>query len=662
MTSSADELLDDLSSAQRLAVVSDAAPLCIIAGAGSGKTRVLTRRVAWRAATEQLDPRAALVLTFTRRAAIELRSRLHQLGLHDATAAGTFHSVAYAQLRTRWSERGLRPPTLLTHRRPVFARSLPGSNRTTVVDAMAELDWSRARLIEPDQYPAAAEAAGRVPPLPADRLVTAFAAFQQEKRRRRLVDFDDLLVLAARDLDADPTYAEARRWRFRHLFVDELQDVNPLQYQLLETWRGDRPDLCVVGDPDQAIYSWNGADATILQQFGETHPGAEVIRLDDNYRSTPQILDVAQRVLTGGDLTRPAWLAHAPDGPVPTIHRHADDRAEAAAVARTVRDSRAPGTRWSAQAVLVRTNAQTALFQEAFAAAGVPYRVRGGRAFLEHPTIGAAARQLRSSPGRLVDDMADLHELVGDDPTAPAAVDASEHLDILLRLAGEHLSVEATATSAEFVELLEAMVGGESIGPRRDAVELVTFHAAKGLEWPIVHLAGLEAGIVPSARVSRPDELAEERRLLFVAMTRARQQLTMHWAARRTFGERTSERRRSPYLDVIDGPDSTPSDETAATGPARPSIPPEVRAQRDRLGRDRPSDDDPLLVELRAWRDAAARRAGVAAHLVADDAALAEIARVRPTTLDDLSGLEGFGRLRASRFGDNVLSIVSSYV
>jgi DNA helicase-2/ATP-dependent DNA helicase PcrA len=250
----ADALLDGLNDAQTAAVTSSATPLCILAGAGSGKTRVLTRRIAWRAATDSLDPRHVLALTFTRKAAGELTQRLRQLGLQDQLAAGTFHGVAYAQLRGRWAERGIEPPTLLDRKVGFVARLLPSSRaQVPAMDVVAEIEWAKARLVAPDRYAEEAERAGRRPPMSGDEVARVYARYEEQRRRSRLVDFDDLLRVCARDLLADPDFAAAQRWRFQHVFVDEFQDVNPLQQSLLDAWLGDRLDLCVVGDPNQAI-------------------------------------------------------------------------------------------------------------------------------------------------------------------------------------------------------------------------------------------------------------------------------------------------------------------------------------------------------------------------------------------------------------------------
>src|SRR4051812_8115718 len=302
----AQDILHGLNAAQRQAVTTSTTPLCILAGAGSGKTRVLTRRIAYRALTGDHDPRHVLALTFTRKAAGELSGRLGQLGLRDRVAAGTFHAVAYAQLRSRWAEAGIRPPDLLERKAGFVARLLPSSGaagssaqagRAQVLDVVTEIEWAKARALDPDQYFEEVQRLRRRPPLPQRDMTELFRRYEDEKRAQRKVDFDDLLRLCRRDLLEDKAFAQTQRWRFQHVFVDEFQDVNPLQRGLLEAWVGGRDDLCVVGDPNQAIYTWNGADPTALLGFLDRYPAGEVLRLTDNYRSSPQILAVANAIL-----------------------------------------------------------------------------------------------------------------------------------------------------------------------------------------------------------------------------------------------------------------------------------------------------------------------------------------------------------------------------
>lgn len=587
-----DRLLDGLTEDQRRAVTVNVATLRILAGAGSGKTRVLTHRIAHQAHGSVLDPARTLALTFTRKAAGELRRRLRSLGLSDEVAAGTFHAQAYAQLRTRWRDDGVRPPELLDRRGRLLGRLIPtGLARPDRVAIAAEIDWATAQRITPERYIEVADRAGRRPPVRVAQVAEIYDAFATTKQRRRLVDFDDLLELCIRDL-GDPDRAAAQHWRIRHLFVDEFQDVNRLQFDLLRAWRGPGSTLCIVGDPNQAIYGWNGADARYLTQLEQFFPDVETVQLRDNFRSTPQILAAAAAV--GGERAR--LVAHRRDGPPPTVTQCTDEQHEAETVARRIRDRRNPGSSWSSQAVLVRTNAQTAAIASALARAQIPFRVRDGAGLLEDPLVQRRLDEIERSrtPLRVAfedlrldaavlagtpddDDADSVDDLVADaagaaprsdaapkrgaaprtdtgafgataDHAGQGAADPAAALAALAALAEEQLVVDPEATGAGFVAWVRATLGGEDAGVGRDGVEIATFHAAKGLEWRVVHLAGVEDGLVPIGRATTDAAREEERRLFYVALTRAHDEVHCTWAATRRFGNRTVERQASPML------------------------------------------------------------------------------------------------------------------
>jgi len=289
-----------------------------------------------------------------------------------------------------------------------------------VLAVMSEIEWARARLVAPEHYGAAAELAGRTPPMPPAQFAELMERFQQEKRKRRVVDFDDLLALAIRDLHSDEHYAAGVRWRHRHLYVDEFQDVNPLQFELLKAWRGNSDDIFVVGDPNQAIYGWNGADPNLLNNFAKREPKAKVIRLLDNYRSSPQVLTLANASLEGkgGQL-----VPHRPDGPVPTLRSYATDTHEAAGIAQAVKEAKHPDTRWSEQAILVRTNAQLVAIEQALQDVGVPVRVRGGSGPLSTPEVKSELRALGRDGIDLRDALARLDASLSDLDTGEFVTD-----------------------------------------------------------------------------------------------------------------------------------------------------------------------------------------------------------------------------------------------
>jgi ATP-dependent DNA helicase UvrD/PcrA len=659
----ADQLLDDLDDAQRRAVTSPARPLAILAPAGSGKTRVLARRIAWRVETGDADASHVLALTFTRKAAGELDSRLKGLGLRSGVATGTFHGVAYAQLRSWWADHGQAAPGLLARKAPVLAAIVSGSP-VTVAQLAGEIEWAKARLVGPDGYAEATAAARRRPPAAADRVAELYRAYEEDKRRARMVDFDDLLRLCGHLIETDAAYAAAQRWRFQHLFVDEFQDVNPLQLRLLDAWRGDRYDLCVVGDPHQAIYGWNGADAGFLLGFRRLYPPAEVISLVGNYRSTPQVLAAAAAVLARAGVGEARVTATRVEGPAVRLARHPDEGAEAQAIARSVRDRRGPRAAWSSQAVLVRTHAQVPVITEALRRAGVPHHVRGADGVVERREVREALDLLRRSGGPLVACLPDLAALA-----AETEGEAGADLELVVQLAHDHLRLDPRAGATGFVSWLTATLQAESGEARRDAVTVATFHAAKGLEWPVVHLAGLEDGLVPIAHARTNAQRAEEARLLYVAMTRAEDELHCSWAASRSFGGKPAERRLTPWLAGLAGQqragsnghgDDGSSGTGAPGGGPAPGWQDHLADQRANLAeaaatRDHPAPS-PVLAALQAWREESARAARADPAAVIDDRLLEAIAEHRPATHEELAAIPGMGPLLAARVGDGLLA------
>jgi ATP-dependent DNA helicase UvrD/PcrA len=638
-------LLSGLNDAQRDAVTSTATPLCVHAGAGSGKTRVLTRRIAHRAATGTLDPRHTLALTFTRKAAGELRSRLRALGLRDDVAAGTFHATAFAQLRARWAERGSEPPQLL-ERKVGFVAGLV-RDRNLAQDVVGEIEWASARLVAPDDYPDAATQAGRRPPLPLPEMARVLRRYGERKHEARLVDFDDLLRMAIRVMTDDAEAAAAYRWRYRHLFVDEFQDVNPLQHRLLRAWLGDGDDLFVVGDPHQAIYGWNGADARFIDLFLDVYPtrrypNAAVVRLADNYRSTPQVLAVAGTIL---DTAR--MVAHRPDGELPVVVEHRDGRAEARAVARDLRSRHGQGRPWSTQAVLVRTNALAASIGQALAAADIPHHLRGSEHLLQRPAVSAVLQRLRRDPYEVV--LGDVRQALEDADDETGADD----LATLLALSREYETLDPAPSGAAFAAWLAAAVRSGD-GDHGDVVEVSTFHAAKGLEWPVVHLAGLESGLVPISYAKSDEARAEERRLLYVAVTRAEEEVRLNWAASRD----GRDRRPSPYLADIElaiadlAAGRVPADGATRARQARA----ELRAARDVP----PGEGSEVVQALRVWRSQKAKEAGVPAYVILHDKTLHAVADARPGTHRELLALPGLGPVKVQRWGDDLLEVVRS--
>src|SRR5215510_9898494 len=439
------ELLADLDDDQRHAVTVEAAPLAVHASAGSGKTRVLTRRIAWRAREGLHDPDHVLAVTFTRKAAGELTARLRRLGVGGSVTAGTLHAIALAQLRRRALDQGRTPPEVLERKVRIL---LPIIGRVTgrrgpeatlaATDTAGEIEWAKTRLLRPSEYAEAALGAGRDPSVDPGEVAEIYEEYEHEKRRRRLADFEDLVWWCADALERDAEFAAAQRWRFRHFFVDEFQDTSPAQLRLVRTWLGDRADLCVVGDPDQAIYGFAGAESGFLSRFGRTFPGGQVVHLRTNYRCAPEIVAAAGALLADGGARRPVVRAVRASAGAPTVDEYDDEEAEAREIARDVRDAHTGGRRWSDVAVLYRTNAQSAAFEEAFARADIPFRVRGAGRFLERPEVKAVLADLRRLATRDRDApfTAHLQSLVGD-ADSDSGEERREHIDAVVRLGHE---------------------------------------------------------------------------------------------------------------------------------------------------------------------------------------------------------------------------------
>jgi DNA helicase-2/ATP-dependent DNA helicase PcrA len=575
------DLLDGCDAEQIEAITTPSTPLCVLAGAGSGKTRVLTRRIAWRVMNGSATASHVLALTFTRKAAGELRSRLAALGLPEAVTAGTFHALALAELKRLAAEHRRRPPVVLGSKVRVLAEVVgddrpasgyPTSSRRrrptgsrgreappSLGGLASEIEWAKSRCLHPDEFVRAAVSAGRQSSWEAAEVARLWELYELHKHRRGVLDFEDLLARCTQQLESDHEFAVSARWRFRHVFVDEYQDVNEAQQRLLRAWLGSNDDLCVVGDPHQAIYSWNGSNPRAITGFCDDFPTATVCRLSVNYRSTHEVLTTAGSVL--GERTVATAGGPRPEGPLPTIVSYDDEVAEAAGVAEAARRARRPGRSWSQIAVLARTNAQLTVLEKAFAALSIPFRRSNASALLAAPWVQVAVREASNARDAAMlgtwasDLLATLNPAGDDESPTEDGLEPDIRLDLgeLARLAGEYVAEDVVATGAGFRDWLEATLQRDSGSLRRDEVELTTFHRAKGLEWAVVFVTGLEDGYVPIAHARDPDALAEERRLLYVACTRAEEELHCSWAAERTFSSPNAvPRSASPWLRAIE--------------------------------------------------------------------------------------------------------------
>jgi DNA helicase II / ATP-dependent DNA helicase PcrA len=591
MTSTADALLAGLDPEQREVALATRGPVCVLAGAGTGKTRAITYRIAYAASTGIVNPAHVLALTFTVRAAGELRGRLRQLGAAGPgtglARASTFHAAALRQLNYFWPRViGGRPPQLIDSKAVLVREAAKlahvrldgaGGKAGGLSDVASEIEWAKVSQLRPEDYPAAAAAAGRSPVAGTDNLAAVYAAYEQLRRDRHLIDFESVLELTAAILAENRTAADQVHDMFRYFVVDEYQDVNPLQKLLLDAWLGDRDELCVVGDPNQVIYSFTGATPSFLTGFAAEFPGATVVRLMRDYRSTPQVVAVANQLVRSGT----TLIAQRPAGPPPVLTEHPDEVAEAAGVSIQIQALMASGVLAREIAVLVRINADTERFERALAEAGVPYVLRGAERFYERPVVrqalvllrgaargdaaeaarGDAAKtsSVRASGDPLPASVRHVLTGMGLTPGPPgggqAARERWESLAALAQLADDMHAARADATLSDFsAELTQRSELGDA--PAVDGVTLGSMHAAKGLEWDAVLLPGLVEGLMPIVHARTPEALEEERRLLYVAVTRAREHLYLSWSPVRTAAARSQPgrgagRQRSRFLDDI---------------------------------------------------------------------------------------------------------------
>jgi DNA helicase-2/ATP-dependent DNA helicase PcrA len=633
----ADRILEGLNPEQLRAATATGGPVAILAGAGTGKTTTITRRVAYQVATEAFPAQAILAVTFTEKAASELRSRLARLGV-TGVEARTFHAAALSQLGRMWSRHtGRELPEILPAKAPLIAslaNALPPPHKFLPRSELAgEIEWAKNRTVEPDRYLDALERAAHDPPIPPELMLRVFDGYERRKERARRIDFEDVLRLAGRLFEERPDAAEEIRRRFHAFTVDEYQDVNLLQQTLLDAWLGGRNEVCVVGDDYQSIYTFTGATPEYLLAFERRHPEATVVRLERNYRSSPQVLTVANALAASMGGVRKELRATRPDGPSPTARWFPDTEAEVAFVVAATRELSAAGTPLEEIAILSRINARSEPFEEAFADARIPYQVRDG-AFLRRPGPRSVLGALRRADGPAISAVERVTDELGFAPDAEPDADeeATRQADLgrMRSLAAEFEQAQSGADVAAFVGELGRRFSTEESGR---GVNLLTYHRSKGLEFDAVFLPRLLDGELPYRSKRGRADTDEERRLLYVGLTRARRDLYLSWV-------RDGRTRPSPFLreiGVADGA-SAPSRTRRAVEPAGGG----------------------LFGELRTWRARRAKEDGVPAYVIFHDATLRAIAERRPHDWAALAGVSGVGPAKLERYADEVLEIVNA--
>ncbi|WNG90237.1 ATP-dependent DNA helicase UvrD2 [Mycobacterium sp. ITM-2016-00317] len=696
MTASRDRLLGDLDEEQREAVLAPRGPVCVLAGAGTGKTRTITRRIAHLVTAGHVAPGQVLAVTFTQRAAGEMRGRLRALASDEggpsteSVQAQTFHAAARRQLAYFWPRVvGSTDWQLMDSKFAVVAQAANRAGLPTgtdnVRDLAGEIEWAKASLITPEVYPQTVAEVSRDIPFDAEKIAAVYAHYESLKARRDdlvLLDFDDLLLHTAAAIENDVAVAQEFRDRYRCFVVDEYQDVTPLQQRVLDAWLGGRDDLTVVGDANQTIYSFTGASPRYLLDFSRRFPDAAVVRLERDYRSTPQVVSLANRVISAarGRMagSRLHLIGQRPPGPEPMFQEYPDEVAEATAVARSIGKLIESGTPAAEIAVLYRINAQSEVYEEALTEAGIAFQVRGGEGFFSRQEIRQALLALQRVAERGQGEAA-LPELVraaleplGLTAEPPAGVKARDRWDALTALAELVDDEVAQRPHLDLRGLLaELRQRADSRHPPVvQGVTLASLHAAKGLEWDAVFLVGLADGTLPISHALShgPDSepVEEERRLLYVGITRARAHLTLSWALARNPGGRQG-RRPSRFLNGIapqSQRDDGPSKPRRQRGPAPRcrvcnaalSSPPAIMLRRCETC---PSDiDEELLSALKDWRLRISKEMSVPAYVVFTDNTLIAIAETLPTDDAALVAIPGIGARKLEQFGPDVLSLV----
>ena len=692
----ADPLTAGLDDEQREAVLAPRGPVCVLAGAGTGKTRTITHRIAQLVASGHVAAGQVLAVTFTQRAAGEMRSRLRTLAATARTGSGvgavqalTFHAAAHRQLRYFWPRVvGDTGWQLLDSKFAVVARAASrcriNISTDDVRDLAGEIEWAKASLIGPEEYPSAVAAAGRDIPLDATQIAAVYSAYEALKVRDEsvtLLDFDDLLLHTAAAIENDAAVAQEFRDRYRCFVVDEYQDVTPLQQRVLAAWLGDRDDLTVVGDANQTIYSFTGATPRFLLDFSRRFPDASVVRLERDYRSTPQVVSLANQVIAaargrvaGSKLQLSGQRA---PGPVPSFHEHPDETVEAGAVAASIARLIESGTSPSEIAVLYRVNAQSEVYEEALTEAGVTYQIRGGEGFFNRQEIKQALLALqraveRGAEGPLPDVVRTVLEPLGltaEQPTGTRARDRWEALTALAELVDNEVAERPQLDLPGLLAELRMRADARH-PPVVQGVTLASLHAAKGLEWDAVFLVGLADGTLPISHAlahgAESEAVEEERRLLYVGITRARVHLALSWALARSPGGRQS-RKPSRFLNGIAPQaraDPAPNKSRRSRGAATRcrvcnnnlTTPAAVMLRRcETCAGD---VDEELLLQLKAWRLDIAKEQKVPPYIVFSDNTLIAIAELLPDDDAALIAIPGIGARKLEQYGPDVLELV----
>lgn len=674
MRPTAEQLLEGLDPEQRLVAQTLRGPVCVIAGAGTGKTRAITHRIAYGVATGLYRQESVFAVTFTVRAAAEMRERLGQLGA-PAVPARTFHSAALSQLRYFWPKMyGGEVPKIMQSKYAFVAEAARRmgvhGDSALIRDLAAEVEWAKVTQLPAAEYASKASARGRqVAELEASTTASVLLEYEDIKRERGFIDMEDILLINAAILADEPRAAAEVRQNYRHFVVDEFQDVNPAQATLLELWLGGREEICVVGDPRQTIYSFAGASPHILQNFTRQYENAERIELVRNYRSTPEIVAAANEVFPKGPSTSLGvrLLSQNESGRAINYTEYLHEGAEAAGVAQAIAEAHSRGIAYRDMAILYRINAQSEQYEEALGERGIPYVMRGGEGFFNRAEVRQAVTLLRgatmadpSHDDLLAETQAVLSTMghTKEPPRGSGAVrDRWESLNAIVSMVENLVAAEPETTMAGIVKDLDRRAE-IAHAPTGDGVTLATLHTAKGLEWDAVFLVGVQEGTLPFVYATTAEAISEERRLFYVGITRARKELVVSWSKARREGAKAS-RKASRFLDPL-RPKRITESITRVSGGARCRVcNVELSLKERRFGvcSACPVDyDEELFEKLRVWRREIAGTKP--AFTVFNDATLMELCRQKPRSETQLAKIPGVGPAKLEKYAEALLDII----
>lgn len=685
----AQSILAGLDAEQREVALAVSGPVRVLAGAGTGKTRAITHRIAYSVATGASQSERTLALTFTNRAAGEMRHRLRDLGVQGAQVR-TFHAAALRQLRFFWPQLSRSAfPELMSSKAPIVARALAhckvDSDRALVRDVSGDLEWCKSNMMDS----ALIHKAKRDFAIDVATLAKVMDSYETLKKERNLLDFDDILMLMSAAIRTRPEISTAVHSAYRWFTVDEFQDVNPLQKSVLDLWVGERDDLCVVGDPSQTIYSFTGASSKYLLDFVTAHPSATRVELIRCYRCSPEIVAMANAVIHGEARSKPLTLRSQQDsGSTPKVSAYADDNDEAENVAQAIKKLINSGTAAADIAILFRINAQSAEFETALTNLDIPLVMRGTERFFERPEVKSALTLLRGdakntglSPTNLAEHVRDVLSGTGWSQQAPRGTGAvREKWESLLALMTMAEEFDPGTSLSDFIADIDARISVEH-APTADAVTLASIHSAKGLEWPVVFLIGCSEGLLPLSYANSEDGVDEERRLAYVGITRAARILEVSWGKSRAPGGKSTRSLSRFFANLPQDLVSATADSGLVVAGSLVRGSSQVTHTRKRTGpkpcrvcgkglvtpsertigrcQKCPGEPNEIIFEtLRVWRKERSLEKNVPAYIIFTDATLTAMAELVPSNFDELAAIPGVGPAKLTEFGSELLEII----